>query len=177
MKAAEQSGYFPIQPFITLNSEMEEAFLLNHQEYILLESNPSGDKNPPTFKVGILGTSLVINATDNPLYENYIDGMGLEKVVINPPHTPVLFTNVARKNTVIVPVKNQPGWFLFSNKSETFLISSTSQIIILTDIHVRKQSQYMVLFLNSCKIKKALLRWMQLIDLVAIVKYQCSLSQ
>ncbi|MFO0291632.1 MAG: neuraminidase-like domain-containing protein [bacterium] len=129
MKAAEQSGYFPIQPFITLNSEMEEAFLLNHQEYILLESNPSGDKNPPTFKVGILGTSLVINATDNPLYENYIDGMGLEKVVINPPHTPVLFTNVARKNTVIVPVKNQPGWFLFSNKSETFLISSTSQYL------------------------------------------------
>ncbi len=82
---ANQTGYFPLNHSITLNVELEDSFLLSGNEFLIFEPNKQTETSAPTFAVGIDRSrkSLAINALNDTLYNNYVEGMELSSISIS----------------------------------------------------------------------------------------------
>jgi hypothetical protein len=194
-----QRGKVPILPFLVLDSNLERSSLTFDNQYPLVAYDTRTTASPPTFRAGLNGRSLVIQSDRRTLYSQYITGMSIEAIPIDPvpggaldrndfvsdivpgaqssqfftiltgrsdlinPEgrvdvpatklstqllatilntsptiarevrerlltkffgTPVLLSNISTRNAMVVPVRNQPGEFIFRNGDETFLITA-----------------------------------------------------
>jgi hypothetical protein len=127
MVLANQKGYFLVIPALTVNDELEHSFLLDDNEHLIFEPNPlPTDRQDPTFRIGVDRTvnSLAIEESSQSLIDGYIDEMVGQREIIVSSGTPILLANFPKHNVTIVPVKNQPGWFLLNISNESFLITS-----------------------------------------------------
>ena len=192
------NGYIPLNLTVTMNTTMQEDFLLIDREFLLLETTQS-EATLPTFKPQIdsLNTTLNIIDSNNVVHDNYfgdytpeisdakfpspanqksfmtegISEVGslsvyndlkgnyiidqsdvieayfststdlsflfagasdqekadlipkVRKILFSLMGSPILFSKVAQRNVKVINVKNQPGWFIFDNGDEAFLIT------------------------------------------------------
>jgi hypothetical protein len=205
MKNANQSGFFPLNPSIILNTNLDDSCLIDGNEFLILEDNKSDAQNAyPSFNASLeqLKSKLILNPENNSLAGNYREGMGLKNFPIILPNTSAvagsfinpalnidsnlstsifgilqspaveiidskgkvqssivttstqvlrtlcqnitldqakyvrdtlfdlfygsayIFAQIPPGNTSVIPIKNQPGWFILQTAYETFLFEA-----------------------------------------------------
>jgi len=207
MQNAKQDGRFPLIHSIVINTELEDSYIADQNEFLIFENNTvnvnTGNATTnfsPTFTAAMaeLNRSLALYPQSNPIVNNYTEAMGLGKVSVTPPTnatptsfinaalnidsrisgliystlqsnsvklldangnvqpsitvttaetitivcqfsnnqqgkfvrnilfdlyfgTPYIFGEISTAPTLVIPVKNQPGWFIFQTAFESFL--------------------------------------------------------
>ncbi|WP_147323399.1 Tc toxin subunit A-related protein [Chitinophaga silvatica] len=80
------AGYYPLTPFIVLDTLLESSFLVNNNEYVFLQDDALSGNSAPGFAATSVEKKLVLQPSYNTLRTNYIEGMGLEAVSFLEPY-------------------------------------------------------------------------------------------
>lgn len=116
-----QAGYVAITPGIQLDAN------LNTEPARILATNYdwAGTNNPQPYRLGIDRASLRLRAlqSSSVLADNYWGDSTPSGTLPDPGGAAYdLLYNVAARNAVLLAVGNQPGWWVFDNGDESFLV-------------------------------------------------------
>lgn len=118
-------GYTSVVPGITLSNR-----LVADRTYLILQNynTISGAPRPYRSTLDVDNAKLNVQQTSNALYDNYMGDVEARLWLItpeNPTTTPLgLLSNISQQNAGLQMVKNMPGWFVFDNGDESFLVQS-----------------------------------------------------
>ncbi len=118
-------GYTSVVPGMTVSNRL----VVDRTNLILQNYNTiSGSPQPYRGTLDADNTTINVQQTNNALYDNYMGDVESRLWLIspsNPSTTPLgLLSNISKQNAGLQMVKNLPGWFMFDNGDESFLVQS-----------------------------------------------------